>query len=120
MNCCGEKRGAGFWIKRAIFIPIAIAAGVTLFGFVVMHLWNWLMPMIFGLGIITFWQALGLLILSKILFGGFKSCHSNHRYHHDHFRDWHGRFRNMSPEAKEKMKTEWKERGCCSEEKKEE
>jgi hypothetical protein len=118
MMCCGEKRGAGFWIKRAIFIPLAIAAGVTLFGFVVMHLWNWLMPALFGLGMITFWQALGILILSKILFGGFKGC-PGHKKFHGHMHDMHGRFMHMSPEAREKMKAEWKDRcGCSSEEKK--
>ena len=42
---------------------------VTAFTFALMLLWNWLMPVIFGLAIITFWQALGLLALSKILFG---------------------------------------------------
>jgi hypothetical protein len=41
-----------------------------LFGELVMHLWNWLMPMLFGLRLITFWQALGLLVLSRILVGG--------------------------------------------------
>ena len=38
------------------------------------HLWNWLMPAMFGLQTVTFWQALGLLVLSKILFGGFTSA----------------------------------------------
>ena len=46
-------------------------AGALVFGFVTMHLWNWLMPAIFGLKTITFLQALGLLVLGKILFGGF-------------------------------------------------
>lgn len=41
----------------------------TAFTFALMFLWNWLMPVIFGLTAITFWQALGLLVLSKILFG---------------------------------------------------
>ncbi len=41
----------------------------TAFTFALMLLWNWLMPLIFGLTVITFWQALGLLVLSKILFG---------------------------------------------------
>jgi len=119
--CCGEKRGAGFWIKRAIFIPIAIAAGVFLFGSLVMLLWNWLMPAVFGLGIITFWQAIGLLVLSKILFGGFKGAHGHCKSHHSRMHDWHGRYMHMSPEAKEKMKAEWKDRcGCSSEEKKQE
>lgn len=52
-------------------IGIAVVA-ITVTGFVVMNLWNWLAPPIFGLHAVTFWQALGLLILSKILFGGFR------------------------------------------------
>ena len=35
-------------------------------------LWNWLMPTIFGLRTITYWQALGLMVLSWILFRGFR------------------------------------------------
>jgi hypothetical protein len=41
-----------------------------LFGLVVKVLWNWLMPAVFGLGTITFWQAFGIVLLAKILFGG--------------------------------------------------
>jgi hypothetical protein len=36
-----------------------------------MHLWNWLLPPLFGWRQITFWQALGILALCRILFGGF-------------------------------------------------
>jgi hypothetical protein len=46
-------------------------AAVAGFGAIVMLLWNWLAPAIFGATVINFWQALGLLVLSKILFGGF-------------------------------------------------
>lgn len=41
-----------------------------LFGFVIMWLWNWLMPAIFGLGEITFWQAFGIIIMTRLLFTG--------------------------------------------------
>ncbi len=54
-----------------ILFPLFGAAFIGLSGFVVMHLWNWLMPVIFGLTTITFWQAVGLFILSKILLSGF-------------------------------------------------
>src|SRR5256885_1489550 len=40
-------------------------------GEVVLHLWNWLLPPIFGWKQITFWQAIGLLALCRILFGGY-------------------------------------------------
>ena len=54
--------------------PLAIV-GFAIFlaigGTVVMWLWNWLTPSLFGWHAITFWQALGLLALCRILFGGF-------------------------------------------------
>jgi len=54
--------------------PLAIL-GMVIFmwigGSVVMLLWNWLAPTLFGLRLITFWQAIGLLALCRILFGGF-------------------------------------------------
>jgi hypothetical protein len=51
--------------------PLAALAFAALFGFAVMLLWNWVLPVVTGLPEITFWQALGLLALSRILFGGF-------------------------------------------------
>ncbi len=60
--------------KKLIWIAPAAIAGMAVFawigGEVVMHLWNWLAPELFGLRTITFWQALGLLALGRILFGG--------------------------------------------------
>jgi hypothetical protein len=55
-------------LKIALFAILAAAA----LSFVVMSLWNILMPGIFAVRSISFWQALGLLLLSKILFGGFR------------------------------------------------
>jgi hypothetical protein len=61
-------------MTRLILIaPLAIL-GMVIFAWIggelVMHLWNWLAPTLFGLRLITFWQALGLLALCRILFGG--------------------------------------------------
>jgi hypothetical protein len=108
MMCYSEKRGKSFWIKRAIFIPIAIAAGVFVFGSLVMFLWNSILPVVFGISAITFWQALGILVLSKILIGGFHG----HRGHHHSAHDWHSKRMHLSPEEREKMKEEWRSR--CS------
>jgi hypothetical protein len=58
----------GRFVVRGIFFGILFAG---LFSLVVFLLWNWLMPVIFGLPTITYLQALGLLVLSKILFFGF-------------------------------------------------
>ena len=63
------------------FIGIMFAALFALvFGLLVKWLWNGLMPDIFGLGPITYWQAFGLVILAKLLFGGF-GHHFNDRPH---------------------------------------
>jgi len=53
-----------------IFGIIAIVGLAILFGFIIMWLWNWLMPEIFDLPVICYWQAVGLFILLKILLGG--------------------------------------------------
>ena len=61
--------------KNWIFIAPAAIAGIVLFTFIggeiVKVLWNWLLPPLFGFRPLTFWHALGLLALCRILFGGF-------------------------------------------------
>jgi hypothetical protein len=51
---------------------LAMLLFVTIGGYAVMHLWNWLLPALFGWHQINFWQGLGLLALCRILFGGFR------------------------------------------------
>ena len=62
-----------------IFGAIAITGLAILFGFVLMWLWNWLMPSLFGLSTVTYWQAVGLFILFKILLGGCGSGKSSNK-----------------------------------------
>jgi hypothetical protein len=60
--------------KLALLIPLAIVGMIvfiTIGGGIVMLLWNWLLPPLFGWQAIGLWQALGLLALCRILFGGF-------------------------------------------------
>jgi hypothetical protein len=70
-------------LKRLIWIAPAAIVGMAVFiaigGGVVMLLWNWLAPALFGLRLVTFWQALGLLALCRILFGGFGLGGGGHR-----------------------------------------
>jgi len=65
-------RGLKFVLFTVLFVAV--------FGFVVMRLWNWLMPALFGWHLINFWQAVGILVLSKILFGGFRGRPGPHMY----------------------------------------
>ena len=66
-RCGGHKHRAG-WIVLGI---IGFTAFAFLFGAGVMWLWNGLMPAIFHLGVITYWQAVGLAVLGRLLFGSF-------------------------------------------------
>lgn len=60
-----EKRG----VKHVAWGVAIVLAFILAFGFIVRLLWNWLMPDIFGLGVITYLQAIGLLLLVRVLFG---------------------------------------------------
>jgi hypothetical protein len=66
-------------------VVIACVFGLA-FGWLVMVLWNWLMPALFGLKTLTYWQAFGIIILSRLIMGGF-GCH--HRPYGKHFRHHH-------------------------------
>jgi len=73
-------------LKKLIWIaPLAIL-GMALFifigGEIVLHLWNWLLPPLFGWHELTFWQALAMLLLCRILFGGFgmSGSHGSHSH----------------------------------------
>jgi hypothetical protein len=100
-----------FFRGRFIFMPLAAAAILTLVSYVVMQLWNNLLPAILHVGVITFWQAMGIFILCKILFGfggrgrgwgGGPKPWMRHRMEE--------RFNNMTPEQKEKFKQKWNEK----------
>ena len=57
---------------------MAAAGFAFIFGYFVMLLWNWLMPELFGLATITFWKAAGIVLLARLVFGGFKHGPQNH------------------------------------------
>jgi len=92
--------------KKMIFIPFLAVGGLALVSYIVMLLWNALIPVIFHLGVITFWQAAGLLILSKILFG---FGHGGRRGG-PWMRHRMERFKDMSPEERERLKEQMRSR----------
>ena len=101
-----------FYRWRFIFIPFGIAAFLALISFIVMTLWNDLLPGILHVGTITFWQALGIFILSKILFGFGKGGHNRWGHGGNPWmrRKMEERFKNMTPDEKEKFKAKWDQR----------
>lgn len=86
-------------VRALKFLPIALLV-VALFGLIVMSLWNWLMPALFGLKVISFWQAIGLVILSKILFGGFRGGPRGMHWRHRMMERWD----KMTPEERERFR----------------
>ncbi len=91
--------------KMAKYIPLFIIlffAAAFVFGFFVMELWNWLIPTLFGGPVVTFWQAIGILILSKILFGGLGGHGSGKDSKRSkHSKDWKSGFREECRKYKE-------------------
>jgi hypothetical protein len=72
-NAWWDDRSLGVKILMGIGFGILGIGLLFLFGWVVMLLWNWLMPEIFGLKRVSYWQAWGLLALCTILFKGIGS-----------------------------------------------
>ncbi len=87
------------FLRVLMFLPLVVLF-VALFGFIVMGLWNWLMPPLFGLKTIGYWQALGLFILAKIFFGGFRGA-GPAGYSRRRMRE---RWEHMTPEEREKCR----------------
>jgi len=103
--------------KKIIFIPIFFIGMAALIIWILMLLWNWLMPDIFALRLITFWESAGLLLMAKILFGGFHTgrkgwhnkSHADGGWKQKFKRKWAG----MSDEEKEKWQKKFGTVGKC-------
>jgi hypothetical protein len=93
--------------NRGKFVVMAVI-GVTVGSAVVMLLWNWLTPALFGWKEIGFLQALGILILSKILFGGFGRCGRGQCGSHNM-----PNLESMTPEERERFEAKVKSKWCC-------
>lgn len=98
------RRRKGFFI----IIPIVLVFGLTA---IVMWLWNaTLVGTISGISAISYWQAMGLLVLSKILFGGFPGKGGRGGGRHCRKRPGQEGAEHLSPEEREQFKMMWKER----------
>ena len=94
------------WILRAVRTMAFVAAAILITGAAVMVLWNALVPAIFGGAPITWVQALGLLVLTRLLIGGGRRARWAHRGA-DWRKRWEARVANMSPQEREKWKAEF-------------
>jgi hypothetical protein len=100
-----------FYKGRFIFIPIAAAAFLSAISYIVMQLWNCLLPGIMHVSAITFWQAMGIFILCKILFGFGKGNKGwGDRSGWMMRKKMEEKFKNMSPEEQYAFKQKMQER----------
>ena len=119
--------------KGKFLIALLFIAGLFLLPYIVMLLWNGILPEIIGVKTITYWQAVGIFILCKLLFGGFKGGGNHHHKKHQmmkrHFKNCcnnndnkssmkealRDKFMNMSDEERENFRQKWKDRfrGRC-------
>jgi hypothetical protein len=96
-----------WWFMAPLGI-VGMAVFVFLGGTVVQLLWNWLMPSLFGLRQVTLWQAVGLLGLCRILFGGSGMMHGHRSRYRDRLRE---KWNFMTPEERERFRAVLRERG---------
>lgn len=99
---------------------IAVLVAIFFFAWLTYLLWNWLVPVLFGGPTISYWQALGLLALTKILFfgiGGRRACNpetGGQRYWKHRFYE---KMSSLSPEEREAFKKKMSEKWCSPKDK---
>jgi len=96
--------------KNKLMRPFFMLLFLLLGGWVVMALWNAILPVVIPIiKVVSYWQAVGILLLSRILFGGFKGPHRSGEGHRPPF-FWKEKLEQMTDEEKEKFKEAWKSR----------
>ncbi|HEY3295713.1 MAG TPA: hypothetical protein VGL38_09760 [bacterium] len=96
--------------RRFFFFPLIGIAIVALASAAVMLLWNALLPPLLNAGPVTYWQALGLLVLARLLFGG---MHHGWRHHHRHPHMSRERWMQLSEEERQHLREHWHNRCGC-------
>jgi Ca2+/H+ antiporter, TMEM165/GDT1 family len=99
----------GFWILKGVKVLVIIAVVLGVVSFLVMSLWNGLVPALFDGPVLTYWQALGLLVLARLLFGGFRP-HGPGRWGRGG--GWHGaraHWEQMTPEERERFRSRFRD-----------
>jgi len=111
-------RFRGRWVGKCAMFLVAVLALVAALGYVVMRLWNALIPDLFHGPVVGFWQAAGLLVLCKILFGGLRGRHGHghwreHRWKREMWREkWREKWASLSPEEREKLRGRFRHGWC--------
>ncbi len=102
-----RSSGRKFTPMKILFFILMAILFVAVLGSVVMFLWNALLPELVGAKPINFWQAVGLFVLSRILFGGFRMGSRRHRWKEKR-RRWKEKMAGMNEAEKAEFKEKWK------------
>ena len=100
-----QFNGRKFHPVKILFFIMLAALFVFVAGNVVMYLWNAILPDVINAKPITFWQSIGIFILARLLFGGFKMGKHSHPKHKQRKDKW----TNMNEEERDEFKSNWKE-----------
>jgi hypothetical protein len=105
----------GWWIAKFVVFGVLM---VVLLGSVTQFLWNFIMPEIFGLPVINFWQGLAMFVLAKLIFGFGGGGRNKWRHYRGHQwrREWAEKYSKLSPEERERFKQKLKDKWCSWEE----
>ena len=104
-------RFRGRWVGKGLAFLVLVCALIAVLSWVVMSLWNALIPDLFHGPMVTFWQAAGLLVLSKILFGGLRGRHGGWHRHYGWRREmWRQKWESMTPEERERLRARFRHR----------
>ena len=100
------------WVVRRVAKAVAIAVAVVMvavvFSWVVMLLWNYVVPPVFHGPVLGYWQAFALLVLCRMLFGGLRGWRGSHGHWRRHA--WRERWESMTPEERERLRERFRER----------
>ncbi len=95
-----------FWIKKILGFLLLAPIALALFTWIVMLLWNGVLVAVTGVDVVSFWQAMGILVLSKILFGGFRGGGRGGHWKQEMKSKW----QNMTDEERVQFKQQWRDR----------
>ncbi len=99
--------------KKFLLFPVFALAALFLGGLVVMLLWNAILPEVTNAGTLSYWQAVGLLLLSRILFGNWRGGkpggYSGKKQHWRH-KAWREKWANMSEQERAQFREQWRKR----------
>jgi hypothetical protein len=95
-------RGRRHWVWKGFAFAGFVIVGVAVLSWVVMLLWNALLPGLFGTPPLHYLQAAGLLVLSRILLGGWRGHHGGWKH-----RAWRERWESLTPEERERLRARY-------------